>query len=167
MGSDSACIEGDSISVGQTKTWFIDDTTLAGFSGNFAEGDFMQYAFHWPQKKKDQTFHSWLVRNVQPLLQKRMKERFEDRKDIPIEWSLMIATKSPAQIYILSQCGHVEKVFLHYAAIGSAQQTANGCLETLELQNNMVSWEKVDYALRVASKFHASVRSPYHFKVLV
>lgn len=170
MGSDSASIDNDYIETGQTKSWSLhldDEEYLIGFAGNFAEGDFIRYSFEWPEKKKWQSIHTWLVKDVQPLLQKKIKERFEDRKCVDIDWILLFCTK-PGKFYILSMCGHVEIGNKNYATIGSARDTVNGVLESLEYEHStLVSWEKVELALTIASKFHASVQGPFKINALV
>ena len=170
MGSDSACIEGDNITTGISKTWILElhnTEYLIGFAGNFAEGDYIRYGFKWPKQNYNQSLNSWLVKDVQPALQKSLKERFDDRKDIPIEWILLFCAK-PGKLFVLSQCGHVEESNSNFIAIGSGRETANGCLETFErLNSSLVSWEKIDEALLITAKFHTSVRGPNHLKVLV
>lgn len=172
MGADSAATEGDTLSVraGNCKSWRArvgKDELLVGFAGNFGEGLFVRHAFAWPERRRGQSLEAWLVAAVQPALQQQIKERFEERKDVAVEWTLLIAAK-PARVFVLSQCGDVQEVTRRFAAIGSGGGTALGCLEALELQGSaLVSWERVELALRVAETFHASVRGPMHVEALV
>jgi ATP-dependent protease HslVU (ClpYQ) peptidase subunit len=134
-------------------------TILCGFSGNFAEGLFIRHAFQWPKKPHCMSYIQWLVKNVQPALQKALKSRFEDRKDVPIDWSLLVAIK-PGHIFSLSVCGDVEESRLPYAAIGSGASAALGCLYAVS--GTMCSWEAAELSLQSAQQFHSSVRSPFH-----
>lgn len=171
MGSDSASVEGENMSVraGSSKSWSCyvgKEEILVGFAGNFAEGNFIRYAFEWPKRKKGQEVAEWLVADVQPNIQKCLKERFEDRKDVPIEWVLLIGVK-PGRLFVLSQCGDVQEALAPYAAIGAGFSTALGCLETLDLESSsLLSWERVEMALKVSEKFHSSVRGPMNLHAL-
>jgi ATP-dependent protease HslVU (ClpYQ) peptidase subunit len=171
MGSDSASVAGENLQVraGVSKSWLCKlgkDELLIGFAGNFGEGLFIRHAFQWPKRSRGQTLEAWLVADVQPALQKALRERFDDRKDEPLEWVLLVAAK-PGRIFTLSQCGDVQESKTKFAAIGAGFSTALGCLEALEQQqSDMVSWDKVDLALKVAEKFHSSVRAPIHLLAL-
>lgn len=172
MGSDSAAVADDDISVraGCSKAWKCRvgrDHILVGFAGHYAEGLYIRHGFQWPKRKPYQSMDTWLVAEVQPALQKSLAERFEQRKGIEIEWSLLIATK-PGRIFALSQCGDVEECESLFAAIGSGKTAALGCLEALKREESaLVSWERVDLALRVSETFTSSVRGPFHLEALV
>ena len=172
MGSDSAAIMDDSISIrsGSSKSWKCQigrDEFLVGFSGNFAEGLFIRYGFAWPERRAE-NMESWLVSKVQPALQEALFKRFEQRnKNTELDWSLLIAAK-PGRIFSLSMCGDVEECAFTFAAIGSGKTAALGCLQTLELEHSpLVSWERAELALKVAQTFQSSVRAPFHLQALI
>lgn len=173
VGSDSAsCRNIDEINErkGSSKAWEFTHCGvkfIAGFAGNFAEGNFIRYSFHWPIMKT-KNVESWLHSCVQPNLNKALRERFEDRV-ADIEWELLLAVKvgSSPFLYRLSQCGDVEESASNFTAIGSGGISALACLETLKYESNLTSWEKVDLAMHVSAKLHSTVRGPFHMLALV
>ena len=172
MGSDSAAVDDEGriqIRAGPSKCWTQtngQEEFLVGFAGGFAEGLFIRHAFEWPSKKQSESIFQWLVKKVQPKLQKKLAERFHNRLD-SIEWELILGFK-PGNLYILSPCGDVGESTSKYAAIGSGSCAALSCLETLEHEGSQsTSWEKIDLALQMSENFHWSVRSPFHVQALV
>ena len=170
MGSDSAASEGDLLTIrsNSSKSWIFEhsnESIICGFCGNFGEGQFIRHAFKWPARKHGQSWEQWLVKDVQPALQKALKVRFEDRKDVDIDWALLIGVK-PGRIFALSRCGDVEESSLPFAAIGSGANAALGCLFALR-DTAYPSWEKAELALRAAQQFHLSVRGPFYVDALV
>jgi ATP-dependent protease HslVU (ClpYQ) peptidase subunit len=157
MGSDSAAVQDDTLTVRSesSKSWkhTLDDgeTIILGFSGNFAEGLFIRHAFKWPRRKLCQQWDTWLVKEVQPALQQAMKKRFEDRKDVNLEWSLLIGVK-PGRIFSLSMCGDVEESSMPFAAIGSGAAAALGCMFALTQSSTTASWDVAYTGLQAAQQ---------------
>ena len=172
MGSDSAAVDEEGsiqVRAGPSKCWTqkIDrEDFLVGFAGGFAEGSFIRHAFRWPDRKSKESHMEWLVKRVQPKLQKKLAERFSNRVE-SIDWQLIVAFK-PGKIFTLLPCGDVAESESKFSAIGSGSCAALSCLETLDHERSASpSWEKIDLALKMAENFHWSVRSPFHVKVLV
>jgi ATP-dependent protease HslVU (ClpYQ) peptidase subunit len=143
---------------------------LAGFAGNYAEGNFIRYCFKWPNREYDQSIEMWLHSVVQPLLCTEIKKRFEDRANISIEWELILCSKqsSKVSIFKLGQCGDVEESLEDFDAIGSGCMSALTSFAALKYSKiNLVSWEFLDIALKVTEDNHGSVRGPFHFLTLV
>lgn len=148
------------------------ENLIVGFCGTFGEGLFIRHGFQWPLIEQGQTVENWLVKNVQPSLNKSLKQRFGEHEEF--DWSLLIGVK-PGRVFALLPCGDVEESVENYSSIGSGSVAALSTLKTMDYMqennkwntSNMYSWEKADAALRVAACLHTSVQSPFHCDVLI
>ena len=183
LGCDSACTADDALTFrsGVAKAWSFEHcgyNFLAGFAGNFAEGNFVRHVFKWPRLKWnyeiEDSLENWFHASVQPALFEAMKKRFEGR-DLTwndMSWELLVIVKKSGtsercRIFKLYQCGDVEEAF-HFATLGSGGTAALASLQTMFYMNSqMTSWDMADVAMRIAEKNYISVRGPFHFLSLV
>ena len=132
---------------------------LVGFAGEFSHAQKVRYLFRPPtfgsMGLEDSDLMRYFVTKFVPEIKKQLK--FEKEDDI----TLLVGFK--ANLFTIHHNGDVEQSVHPYAAIGSGAQTALGSLFS---SPPVPSWEKVDWALRAASEFCASIRGPYVTEVL-
>ena len=170
MACDSAAID-ESFELatrkGCSKAWLQHvegaGNILVGFSGNFASGLWVRHGFAWPFKPRTESFEAFLVKTVQPHLQKSLQKRFPVETDENrTQWELLVAT--PSETFKIRSCGDVENCLGAYACIGDGAQVAQGALHACS--ENMCSWEALETAFSACKAFRASVSGPLHILAL-
>jgi hypothetical protein len=169
LGSDSASTDDNNELVcrkGCSKSWVLEvrglGNVLVGFSGMFATGMWIRYGFHWPSKKSSESIEEYLVRIVQPALQKSLQTRFIlDVDERRTNWELLFAV--PDHIFKIQACGNIEECLFAYAAIGDGAQIAEG---VLYCSVDLPPWESMEKAFYVSSLHRASVKGPFHIHAL-
>lgn len=169
MGADSCSSDDDGtfmIRQGSSKVWKVEIPGLeflVGFCGNFAEGSWLRHAFVWPKFNPKKDLMSWLVGEVQPKISKAMKNRFEERKGVEIDFTFMFGVSLPTpRLFVLSMCGDVAESVRNFEAIGSGASVALGCLECLQQLEADDAEKNVLKSLNVSEMYNASVRGPMH-----
>jgi len=137
---------------------------LVGFSGNYAAGLWIRHGFAWPFRPEAQSLEAYLVKIVQPSLQRSFAKRFPaENDDNRLQWELLVAT--PFELFKVRSCGDVECCSNTYACIGDGAQVAQGALHVC-VQTFMSSWEALDAAFLACKAFRASVHGPLHVLAL-
>jgi ATP-dependent protease HslVU (ClpYQ) peptidase subunit len=136
---------------------------LVGFSGNYASGLWIRHGFAWPFKPHTESLESFLVKSVQPHLQRSFHKRFPSETDENrVQWEILVAT--PSQLFKVRSCGDVEACSGSFACIGDGAQVAQGALHACA--HTLSSWEALEAAFSACKTFRASVHGPLHILAL-
>lgn len=167
MGSDSSSSDEEyniHVRHADSKLWKVNlgnIQMLVGFSGNFAECQFIKHHFKWPLLYANTTVEKWLVTKVQPALNDQLTKRFKRE----ISWSLLLGMNKPARLFTLNDCGDVESHISNYACLGSGFAYAMGALAAFEY-SELESWEKVELSIKICETYRMDIRGPVNILTL-
>lgn len=141
---------------------------LVGFCGEYHRFQLMACSFKCPPSHKHMDAWTYMVSEFVPALRKFFGKRFphkEDKSDNFMgseEVALLVAFQQ--RMFSVYCDGQVEESAHGFAAIG-VNESALGALHALQ-SSELVSWERIDCAMRAAAAFSSTVGAPFYTEVL-